>query len=111
MSQHRSEPRAVSLRWHKIYRVVAAKHPPVNVFEDIVGARQLRFDSVERLDARVRGYGPTAVVTGQTRMRGRYGEQPFSAHSRYTHVYVRSEDGWRLASAQGTPIAAVADPG
>ena len=28
--------RAVSLRWQKIYRVVAAKHPPVNVFEDIV---------------------------------------------------------------------------
>jgi len=36
-----SDPRAVSLRWQKIYRVVAAKHPPVNVFEDIVGARQL----------------------------------------------------------------------
>jgi hypothetical protein len=36
-----SEPRAVSLRWHKIYRVVAAKHPPVNVFQDIVAARQL----------------------------------------------------------------------
>ena len=36
-----SDPRAVSLRWHKIYRVVNAKHPPVNVFEDIVSARQL----------------------------------------------------------------------
>lgn len=34
-------PRAVTLRWHKIYRVVAAKHPPVNVFESIVGARQM----------------------------------------------------------------------
>src|SRR4029079_18444295 len=36
-----TDPRPVSLRWHRIYRVVAAKHPPVNVFEDIVGARQL----------------------------------------------------------------------
>jgi len=36
-----TDPRHVSLRWHRIYRVVAAKHPPVNVFEDIVGARQL----------------------------------------------------------------------
>jgi RES domain len=36
-----SETRAVSLRWQKIYRVVAAKHPPVNVFENIVSARQM----------------------------------------------------------------------
>lgn len=36
-----SEPRPVQLRWHKIYRVVAAKHPPINVFEDIVPARRL----------------------------------------------------------------------
>jgi ketosteroid isomerase-like protein len=91
--------------------VMTGSEIPGPVLADIVGSRQLRFDSVERLDARVRGYGPAAVVTGQTRMRGRYGEQPFSAHSRYTHVYVRSEVGWRLASGQGTPIAAVADPG
>ena len=74
----------------------------------LVGSRQLRFDAVERLDARVRVYGNAAVVTGQTRMQGRFGEQPFGAHSRYTHVYVRSGGGWRLASAQGTPIAAAA---
>ncbi|HKU45091.1 MAG TPA: RES family NAD+ phosphorylase, partial [Polyangiales bacterium] len=36
-----SDPRAVSLRWPKIFRVVNAKHPPVNVFEDVVSARQL----------------------------------------------------------------------
>src|SRR4030095_6510077 len=36
-----SDPRAVSLRWHRIYRVVAARHPPINVFEDVVSARQL----------------------------------------------------------------------
>lgn len=37
----RTDPRAVTLRWQKIYRVVASKHPPVNVFESIVGARQM----------------------------------------------------------------------
>lgn len=36
-----SDPRPVALRWHKAYRVVAAKHPPVNVFEGVVGARQM----------------------------------------------------------------------
>jgi hypothetical protein len=37
----RSEPRHVTLRWQKIYRIVAAKHPPINVFESIVSARQM----------------------------------------------------------------------
>jgi hypothetical protein len=30
---------------------------------------------------------------------------PFEAGSRYTHVYVRSDAGWRLLSAQGTEIS------
>jgi ketosteroid isomerase-like protein len=71
---------------------------------DLVGGGQLVFESIERIDSRVRAYGSAGVVTGQTRMRGRFQDQHFSAHSRYTHVYVRADSGWRLASAQGTPI-------
>jgi hypothetical protein len=78
------------------------------VLVDLVSSRQLRFEAVERLDARVRLYGTAAVVTGQTRMQGRFGEQPFGAHSRYMHVYVHVGGIWQLASAQGTPIAAAA---
>jgi ketosteroid isomerase-like protein len=77
------------------------------VLVDLVGSGQLKFDAVERLDARVRLFGEAAVVTGQTRMRGRFGDQTFAAHSRYTHVYVRRGGAWQLASAQGTPIASV----
>ena len=73
---------------------------------EVVTGRQLVFESVERIDSRVRVYGSSAIVTGQTRMSGRYLQQTWSAHSRYTHVYIRGGDGWRLASAQGTPIAA-----
>ena len=32
---------SVALRWHRIFRVVASKHPPTNVFQDIVPARQM----------------------------------------------------------------------
>lgn len=35
------EPKRITLRWQKIYRIVAAKHPPVNIFENIVSARQM----------------------------------------------------------------------
>lgn len=36
-----AEPGKVTLRWQKIYRIVAARHPPVNVFEGILPARQM----------------------------------------------------------------------
>ena len=85
--------------------VMTGSEIPGSVLADLVGGRQLVFEVVDRIDARVRTYGSAAVVTGQTRMRGRYQDQSFSAHSRYTHVYVRADGGWRLASAQGTPIA------
>ena len=71
-----------------------------------VGAGQLRFDAIEVVASRVRRYGDTAIVTGETRMRGRFGDAGWAAHSRYTHVYVQQDGRWRLASAQGTQIAA-----
>jgi ketosteroid isomerase-like protein len=86
--------------------VMTGSEIPGSLLADLVGGGQLVFESVERIDSRVRAYGSAGVVTGQTRMRGRFQDQPFSAHSRYTHVYVRLDSGWRLASAQGTPIAA-----
>ena len=86
--------------------VMTGSEIPGGVLKELVGSRQLVFESVDRIDARVRIYETTAVVTGQTRMSGHYGEQRFAAHSRYTHVYVRGPDGWRLVTAQGTPIAA-----
>jgi hypothetical protein len=88
--------------------VMTGSEIPRPLLLELVGSRQLVFESVERIDARVRLYGDAAVVTGQTRMRGHYGEQPFEAHSRYTHVYTQAGGAWRLASAQGTPIAAAA---
>jgi ketosteroid isomerase-like protein len=90
--------------------VMTGSEIPGPALADVVGSGQLRFEAIERLDSRVRRYGSAAVVTGRTRMRGRYGEQPFGAHSRYTHVYVRRKAGWRLASAQGTPVAEASVP-
>ena len=66
---------------------------------------QLRFDTIEPAEIRVRRYGTAAVVTGRTEMAGRFGEAPFAARSRYTHVYAEIDGRWRLASAQGTPIS------
>ena len=70
----------------------------------VLGSGQLKFDGIEQLESRLRTYGKTAVVTGRTQMSGRFDERPFTASSRYTHVYVKDQSHWQLISAQGTQI-------
>jgi len=85
--------------------VMTGSEIPGPVLRELVAGSQLLFESIERIDSRIRTHGSAAIVTGQTRMRGRYQQQSWSAHSRYTHIYIRGEDGWRLASAQGTAVS------
>ncbi|MEP6573179.1 MAG: nuclear transport factor 2 family protein [Gemmatimonadota bacterium] len=73
----------------------------------VVGSRQLRFTSMHLVDALVRVHGSSAIVTGHTEMTGQFDDQPLAASSRYTHIFVSENGRWRLASAQGTPIAPV----
>ena len=73
-------------------------------FLDSLAVGLLKFTAIEPESSSVRRYGSAAVVTGTTRMRGTFGEGAFSFHSRYTHVFVGGNDGWRMVSAQGTAI-------
>jgi len=70
----------------------------------VIQSGALRFETIEPSEVRLRFYGNATIITGRTHMYGRFGDVPFTAHSRYTHVYVQQESEWRLASAQGTPI-------
>jgi ketosteroid isomerase-like protein len=76
----------------------------------LVGSGQLVFESITPGDSRVRSYPGTTVVTGSTRMSGRFEGTPFAASSRYTHVYVEQQGRLRLVAAQGTQIAPQPDP-
>jgi len=71
---------------------------------EVIRSGQLKFETIEPSEVRLRLYRAAAIVTGRTHMYGRFGDVPFTAHSRYTHVYIQREAKWRLASAQGTPI-------
>jgi ketosteroid isomerase-like protein len=73
-------------------------------FVAVLGDGQVVFDSIEPADRRVRVYAGTAVITGRTSMSGSFAGAPFSAASRYTHVFVDQDDRWRLVAAQGTQI-------
>jgi hypothetical protein len=77
-----------------------------SMFLSVIESGQLQFEAIEPLNPRMRLYEATAVINGETQMRGRYGEIPFTVRSRYTHVYVEQEGRWRLVAAQGTQISA-----
>ena len=68
-----------------------------------VASCQVKFEKIGVSESRVRRYPGIAIVTCRTQMRGRFGEVPFSANSRYTHGYIEQQGLWRLVSAQGTP--------
>jgi ketosteroid isomerase-like protein len=85
--------------------VMAGSEIPKAALLAVVGSGQLKFDRIQPEESRVRYYPSTAVVTGRTRMSGRFDDTPFGARSRYTHVYVEQQGRWRLVAAQGTQIA------
>lgn len=89
--------------------IVSVQDGSVNSGTDLVAAIDggLVFPAVTDHpdEAIVRVVGEVGIVVGRTAMSftGTDGA-PFEAGSRYTHVYVRAEGGWRLLSAQGTEI-------
>ena len=89
--------------------IVGVQDGSANTGADLVAAIDggLTFPSVTDFpdEAVVRGVGEVGIVVGRTAMSftGPDGA-PFEAGSRYTHVYVRAGNEWRLLSAQGTEI-------
>jgi hypothetical protein len=71
-----------------------------------VGSGQLVFHAIEPVEARVRFYSGTAVVTGRTQMRVQLGDNALEFASRYTHVFAEPNGNPVLVAAQGTPIQA-----
>jgi ketosteroid isomerase-like protein len=65
----------------------------------------LSFSRVQLLDRFTRLYGHVAVIVGRTEMAGDLDGADFAVSSRYTHVFVSSDDGrWQLVAAQGSRI-------
>ena len=56
-------------------------------------------------DFEVRLYGNVALLTGRTRMTGSYDGKAFESHYRYTDIYVRRSNVWRIVSVQLSKIS------
>ena len=55
-------------------------------------------------DLQVRELGDTTLVIGVHEQKAAYRGTPSDGQFRSTHIWVRAEDGWRLAGTQLSPI-------
>ncbi len=69
-----------------------------------VGSGVLSFQLLEADSILVRSYDNVAIVIGSLEMKGRLPNSTFSLRCRFTHVFVRHAEGWKLTTAQETPI-------
>jgi len=74
-------------------------------FVDDLVSPELLIDPYTVEDFDVRLYGEVALLSGRTRMTGRYQGRPFSSHYRYIDVYVRTAGQWKIVSVQTTRMA------
>jgi len=51
-------------------------------------------------DFEVRVYGDTALLSGRTRMTGKYQGEAFKTHYRYIDIYVKRGGAWKIVSVQ-----------
>ncbi|HKV35093.1 MAG TPA: nuclear transport factor 2 family protein [Pyrinomonadaceae bacterium] len=64
----------------------------------------LRLESGQSDDVRVRIYGNTAVMTGRFTATGKFRDKSIDIRERYTAVWVKKAGRWRLVAEQGNLI-------
>lgn len=64
----------------------------------------LQIDPYTVEDFDVRLYGDVALLSGRTRMTGKYQGKPFTSHYRYIDIYVKRDGAWKIVSVQISPI-------
>jgi len=69
-------------------------------FVDDLMSADLQIDPYTVEDFDVRVYGDVALLSGRTRMTGRYIGKPFTSQYRYIDIYVKRGGQWKIVSVQ-----------
>ena len=78
------------------------EHKPA--FVDGLMDPKLTIDPYTVEDFDVRLFGDTALLSGRTRMTGRFDGKPFTSHYRYIDIYVKRGGRWQIVSVQITRL-------
>ena len=73
-------------------------------FVEGIVSEKLTIDPYSVEDFEVRLYGDVALLSGRTRMTGRYDGKDFASHYRYIDTYVRRDGAWKVVSVQITKM-------
>ena len=65
---------------------------------------QLKYETFEPEDLRVRVYGTAAVITGIARVKVQVGGNPLSFRLRFTDVYAQQNGRWQMVAWQATRL-------
>ena len=63
-----------------------------------------RYLEIKRSDEQVRLHGGVAVVTGVAHMRASINGEERQLRNRYTNVWTKSDEGWRMIAWQSTAV-------
>jgi ketosteroid isomerase-like protein len=73
-------------------------------FESDIKSGARKYQSLAFDDVKVSIYGDTAVVTGRATLSDLSFGQESNHPGRFTHVYVKEQDQWKMVAAQSTDI-------
>ena len=76
------------------------------VFVDGLMDAKLTIDPYAVEDFDVRLFGDVALLSGRTKMTGRFDGKPFTSHYRYIDVYAKRNGRWQIVSVQITRLPA-----
>lgn len=69
---------------------------------DEIGSKDLTLEINETLNAEVRMYGSTAVLTGTLRQKGIYKGKEFDVWLRVTDTWIHTSGGWKILSGHAS---------
>ena len=65
---------------------------------------KLKIEAIPTEDVKIRVYGNTAVVTGQSKLKGTFDGTDISETHRFTNVLIKHDGRWQCVNAQMTRI-------
>jgi hypothetical protein len=75
-----------------------------------LASQGIRVLGIDLYDVKMRDLGQTGLVTGRVIARVQMGEQTIVENVRFTRVYARRGQSWRMVAGQGTRLAPAPSP-
>lgn len=103
----RGDAEALERLWSPDLIIQVASMPVISRQQalDITRSGRFKFDRYETSDLRIKVYGDAAVVTGRLRRTRNFNGRNAEDDWRFTKVYIRTAEGWRVVAWHGSPAA------